>query len=60
MATLKEIEVRIQEHENRLLQLQNDRDKNHQTKKRIEVMIKIIAFWKNQKEKAIKTQSKTT
>jgi hypothetical protein len=27
MATLKEIEVRIQEHENRLLQLQNDRDK---------------------------------
>lgn len=60
MATLKEIEVRIQEHENRLSELENDRDKNQEAKKRIEVMIKIIAFWKNQKEKAIKTQSKTT
>jgi hypothetical protein len=54
MATLKEIEVRIQEHEKRLAELHQEGNK-----KIIEVMIKIIAFWKNQKQKAMKSKTKT-
>ena len=42
MATLNEIEVRIKEHEKRLVELQQEGNK-----KRIEVMIKIVAFWNN-------------
>ncbi|GIZ08351.1 hypothetical protein [Flavobacterium sp. UMI-01] len=54
MATLAEIEARIQEHEKRLIELQEEGNK-----KRIEVMISIISFWKKQKEKALKSKNKT-
>jgi len=53
MATLNEIEARIQDHEKRLIELKNDIPNN---KDRIRVTNNLIAFWKGQKKKVIKSK----
>ncbi len=51
MATLKEIELRIDEHSKRLIEL---REKEPTRLRKIEVIYSLVVFWEGQKEKLIK------
>lgn len=48
MATLNEIEARIQDHAKRLIELKNEIPNNQQ---RIQVTTSLIEFWEGQKKK---------
>lgn len=54
MATLNEIEARIQEHEKTLIELENRTGHNRD---RIRVVNNLISFWKGQKKKLIKSKN---
>jgi ABC-type Fe3+-citrate transport system substrate-binding protein len=53
MATLNEIEARIQDHEKRLIELKDDIANNQE---RILVTTSLIEFWQNQKKKAMRIE----
>jgi hypothetical protein len=56
MATLKEIEGRIQDHEKRLIEFAGDAKNSD----KIRVTTNLIEFWKNQKKKALTNQNQDT
>jgi hypothetical protein len=56
MATLKEIEGRIQDHEKRLIELAGNAKNNEKAR----VTTNLIEFWKNQKKKALTNQNRDT
>jgi hypothetical protein len=54
MATIKEIESRIQEHEKRLIKLAVDVKNNEKAR----VIISLIAFWKGKKKKVSRIENR--
>jgi hypothetical protein len=54
MATLKEIEGRIQDYEKRLIEL----GVNAKNNEKIRVTTNLIAFWKNQKKKVLRIENR--